>query len=108
MRVANGACLFRNQDALADVRGVDHDFDGRNTSVRVAALDARRWLTTARRTAASCKRICFCSGGGKIAMIRLMVSTASSVCNVENTMWPVSAARRAVPMVSDHAFRRRG
>ena len=33
-------------------------------------------------------------------MIRLILSTASSVCSVEKTMWPVSAACSAVPMVS--------
>src|SRR5947208_3144340 len=60
----------------------------------------RRWLMTARRTAASCKRICFCSGGGNTAMIRLIVSTASRACRVEKTMCPVSAACRAVPLVS--------
>ena len=57
---------------------------------------AVRWLMTARNVAANCSRICFCSGGGKTEMMRLMVSTASSVCSVENTMWPVSAACRAV------------
>ena len=33
-------------------------------------------------------------------MMRLMVSTASRVCKVENTMCPVSAACSAVLMVS--------
>ena len=64
----------------------------------IFSLDA--WLTMARRTAASCMRICFCSGGGKIEITRLIVSTASSVCKVENTMWPVSAACSAVEIVS--------
>ena len=59
-----------------------------------------RWLMTARSTAANCSRICFCSGGGKMAIMRLMVSTASRVCKVEKTMWPVSAACSAVPIVS--------
>ena len=33
-------------------------------------------------------------------MMRLMVSVASSVCSVENTRWPVSAASSAVSTVS--------
>ena len=33
-------------------------------------------------------------------MMRLIVSVASSVCSVENTRWPVSAASSAVSMVS--------
>ena len=33
-------------------------------------------------------------------MMRLMVSVASRVCSVENTRWPVSAASRAVSIVS--------
>ena len=33
-------------------------------------------------------------------MMRLIVSVASSVCSVENTRWPVSAACIAVSIVS--------
>src|SRR6267154_2717068 len=47
----------------------------------------KRWLTMARNTPASCNRICFCSGGGKMAMMRLILSTASSVCRVEKFDW---------------------
>src|SRR5262249_9589910 len=70
------------------------------TRAAPSARLTRRWLMTARRVAASCMRICFCSGGGNTAMIRLMVSTASRVWSVEKTRWPVSAAWSAVEMVS--------
>src|SRR3990172_8285461 len=46
-------------------------------------LRTRRWEMTARKVVAICKRICFCSGGGKTAMMRWTVSVASSVCRVE-------------------------
>ena len=55
---------------------------------------------TALSTLASWMRICFCWCGGKTAMMRLIVSVASSVCSVENTRWPVSAASSAVSIVS--------
>ena len=35
-----------------------------------SARRTRRWLTTALSVPASCKRICFCSGGGNTAMMR--------------------------------------
>src|SRR5207245_1572770 len=46
------------------------------------------------------RRICFCWWGGNTAMMRLIVSVASSVCRVEKTRWPVSAASRPVSIVS--------
>ncbi len=41
-----------------------------------------------------------CSSGGKTETTRLTVVTASRVCNVEITRWPVSAAFTAVSIVS--------
>ena len=55
---------------------------------------------TARNTAPSCSRTCFCWCGGKTEMMRWIVSVASTVCSVESTMWPVSAAFIAVSIVS--------
>ena len=55
---------------------------------------------TALRTAASWRRTCFCWWGGNTEMMRVMVSVASRVWRVEKTRWPVSAAMRAVSMVS--------
>ncbi len=55
---------------------------------------------TALSTAASCSRICCCRCGGNMAMLRLIVSVASRVCRVLKARWPVSAASRAVSMVS--------
>ncbi len=49
---------------------------------------------------ASIARTCCCWCGGKKSMMRLIVSGASTVCSVENTRWPVSAAERAVCTVS--------
>ncbi len=43
----------------------------------------RRCETTAFSTLASCSRTCFCWCGGNTAMMRLIVSVASSVCRVE-------------------------
>ena len=59
---------------------------------------------TALMTAPSWSRICFCWCGGKTAMMRLIVSVASSVCSVERTRWPVSAAdeRRLDRLVVAH------
>ena len=65
-----------------------------------SARGMRRIDTTALRTPASCRRICFCWCGGKTEMMRLMVSVASRVCSVESTRWPVSAAVIAVSIVS--------
>ena len=39
-------------------------------------------------------RACCCWCGGKKSMMRLIVSGASTVCSVESTRWPVSAARQ--------------
>ena len=41
-----------------------------------------------------------CSSRGNICTIRLMVSIASTVCRVENTRWPVSAASMTVLIVT--------
>ena len=45
-------------------------------------------------------RACCCWWGGKKSMMRLTVSGASTVCSVESTRWPVSAADSAVWTVS--------
>src|SRR5215212_7141979 len=49
---------------------------------------------------ASIARTCCCWCGGKKSMMRLIVSEASSVCRVDSTRWPVSAALSAVWTVS--------
>ena len=66
-----------------------------------SARGTRRWETTLRSTDPSCRRTCFCWWGGNAEMMREMVSVASSVCSVESTRWPVSAAVSAVSMVSE-------
>ena len=45
-------------------------------------------------------RACDCWCGGKKSMMRLIDSDASTVCSVESTRWPVSAALSAVWTVS--------
>src|SRR3990172_4032489 len=65
-----------------------------------SARGMRRMEMTALRTPESCRRICFCWWGGETEMVRLMGSVASSVCRVESTRWPVSAAVIAVSIVS--------
>ena len=53
-----------------------------------------------RRVPASIARTCCCWCSGKKPIARLTVSVASRVCIVESTRWPVSAALRAVSMVT--------
>ncbi len=65
-----------------------------------SARGTSRSEMTACRTCASWMRICFCWCGGKTEMMRLIVSVASTVCSVESTRWPVSAASSAVSIVS--------
>ena len=65
-----------------------------------SARGSSRCEITALSTLASCTRTCACWCGGNCAMIRVIVSTASSVCSAENTRWPVSDATSAVSMVS--------
>ena len=65
-----------------------------------SARTTRRWETTPWTTAESWARIWSSWWGGKIEMIRLMVSVAFKVWSVESTRWPVSAACRATSMVS--------
>ena len=59
-----------------------------------SARGTSRWQTTPRSEAASARRTCFCSCGGKKSMMRFTVSLASVVCSVDITKWPVSAADR--------------
>ena len=59
-----------------------------------------RWLTTPRRTPARISRTIICFWGGKNSTSRPIVSAASSVCSVEKTRWPDSAACSAVCVVS--------
>ena len=53
-----------------------------------------------RSVPASASRICFCWCGGKKSITRFTVSVASTVCSVESTRWPVSAAWIAARTVS--------
>src|SRR5207245_1113964 len=65
-----------------------------------SARTTRRCETTPWMTAESWARIWSSWCGGKIEMMRLMVSVAFRVWRVESTRWPVSAACRATSMVS--------
>ena len=58
------------------------------------------WLSTAFRDMDSCRRICCCRAAGNTSTMRSMESAAELVWTVPNTRWPVSAAVRAVSMVS--------
>ena len=58
------------------------------------------WDTTACSTMDSCTRICGCWLGGNASITRSMVLAAPTVCKVEKTRCPVSAAVKAVLMVS--------
>ncbi len=59
-----------------------------------------RWLTTPRSTPASIETTCDCFSCGKNSTMRPMVSAASSVCSVEKTRCPDSAACNATCAVS--------
>ena len=61
---------------------------------------SRRWLMTPRRTPAMIERIIGCFTPGKNSTMRPTVSAASTVCIVERTRWPDSAACSAVCAVS--------
>jgi len=62
--------------------------------------DRSRWLTTARSTDASISRTCWCSCFSNTDRMRFTVSRASTVCIVDSTRCPVSAACSAVSIVS--------
>ena len=63
-------------------------------------LGIRACDRTAMMALASWVRIWVCWLDGKTSMIRLTVPWAPVVCNVPNTMWPVSAAVMAASIVS--------
>src|ERR671923_123008 len=65
-----------------------------------SAVGTRRWDTMPFSVPAIIARACCCWCGGKKSMMRLIVSAASTVCSVESTRWPVSAALSAVWTVS--------
>ena len=58
------------------------------------------WLSTARSVMDSWRRICCCRSAGNTSTMRSMESAAELVWTVPNTRCPVSAAVRAVSMVS--------
>jgi len=82
------------------LKAVEMSTSTAGTRPRLSIRGMRRCEMTALSTLASCSRICFCWCGGNTAMMRLIVSVASSVWSVENTRWPVSAASSAVWIVS--------
>ena len=59
-----------------------------------------RWQMMPRSVPASASRTCFCWYGGKKSITRFTVSVASTVCSVDMTRWPVSAAWIAARTVS--------
>ena len=66
----------------------------------VLARGSNRWLTTPLRTPARIERTCGCLIAGKNSTRRPTVSAASTVCMVESTRCPDSAAWSAVSAVS--------
>ena len=93
-------CVFSLSMMQSRMKAVAISTSTAGTRPGISARGIRRCETTARSTAASCRRTCFCWCGGYTAMMRLIVSVASSVWSVENTRWPVSAASSAVSIVS--------
>src|SRR5712692_9292679 len=67
--VVNQAGLVRVDDAIANVAGAIM-ISQAGTRPLSSARRTKRCETTAFSVAANCKRICFCSGGGKTAIIR--------------------------------------
>ena len=65
-----------------------------------SARGTSRCDTVPRSDAASENRACRWAVAGMRSSMRLMVSVASIVCNVEMTRWPVSAAESAASAVS--------
>ena len=72
----NQVRLLLVDDTVADEGRRRQHLDCRDAAL-ARALGIRRCETTARRTLASCRRICFCWCGGNTAMMRLIVSVAS-------------------------------
>src|SRR3954465_2547760 len=60
-----------------------------------SGVGRRRWETMPFSVPAIIARACCCWCGGKKSMMRLTVSGALTVCSVDRTRWPLSAAERA-------------
>src|SRR5215218_7328063 len=86
-------------DQVPDRRGGHHDLDPHDPPVP-SVVGISCWQTTPWRAPASCTRICCCWLVGNTSIIRSTVWGASWVWRVANTRWPVSAAVRAIEIVS--------